>query len=395
MTRPVFGARPAWVEINLDHIAHNLREYRALTGEDTEIMAVVKADGYGHGASAVATAALQAGATRLAVAFVEEGIKLRRSGMKAPILILGYTGPEQFNALIDYDLTPAVFSYKTAQTLSILAVNRGAELPIHLKVDTGMSRVGLLPEEAVDVVCRIGRLPGLLVEGLMTHLAAADERNRDYTEGQLLLFSRIVESCREKGITFPSLHAANSAAAANYPHARLNMIRLGIALYGYYPSPVIEESSLRLIPALTFKSRVIMIKRVPAGTAVSYGCTYHTEEEALIATIPVGYADGYNRLLSNRADILIRGRRAPIAGRICMDHFMADVTSIPGVREGDEVVLYGRQGAGEISLEEVAVMTGTISYELLCAVSARVSRLYFQNGLLHSIDDFTGDLSFD
>lgn len=390
----VFSARPAWVEINLDHIAYNISQFKAIAGSETEIMAVVKADGYGHGAAAVASVALSAGATSLAVAFVEEGVDLRRAGITAPILLLGYTDPLQFSSLIDYNLTPTVFGYDTALQYSALATARGVTLPIHLKVDTGMGRVGLLPDEAVEVIARIYRLPGLQAIGFFTHLAAAEAADGIYTAEQIKLFNRIVESCCEKGITFKVTHAANSAASINCPGSRYNLMRLGLAMYGLYPSAELEKGPVKLRQALSFKSRVVLVKKMPPGSSISYGCTYRTPKEALIATIPVGYADGYSRLLSNKGQVLIRGQRAPVVGTICMDHLMADVTEIPGVRLHDEVVLYGRQGGEEVTVEEAAALIGTVNYELLCAVDKRVSRFYYSEGRICSIHDFIEDRMF-
>lgn len=390
--RSFFAARPAWVEINLDHIAHNVKEIKEHIGPMTKIMAVVKADGYGHGAAAVAETALETGASSLAVAFVEEAIELRKAGIKAPILLLGYTDPTQFSTLVEHELTPTVFDLSTALAYSGLSVEKGIKLPIHIKVDTGMGRIGLLPDEVVEVISRIIRLPGLSVEGIFTHFAAADEEDHSYTREQMVLFNRVIERCREKDIYFPLVHAANSAAAITHPHSRYSLIRLGISLYGHSPFGDFRGHSLDLLPALTFKSRVIMVKELPPGSAISYGCTYITDKDTLIATIPVGYADGYNRLLSNRGEVLIRGQRVPVVGRVCMDQLMVDVSSVPGARRGDEVVLYGRQGREQITVEEVAAQIGTINYELLCAVNKRVPRFYFREGNLVSIRDFGGDV---
>ncbi len=389
----LYSARPAWVEINLDAIAHNVEQVKTLAGSEVEIMAVVKADGYGHGAAAVAAAALEAGALSLAVAFVEEGIDIRRAGINAPVLLLGYTDPAQFPALVEYNLIPTVFGYDTALQLSALAVRKGITLPMHLKVDTGMGRIGLLPDEAVEVISRVVRMPGLKAEGLFTHLAAAEEDNT-YTMEQLHLFSRIIDHLKDRGVKFKYIHAANSAGSLKCQDSHYNLLRLGLSMYGYYPSPAMESGSVKLKPALTFKSRVVLVKKMPPGSAISYGCTYRTSEEALIATIPVGYADGYSRLLSNKSQVLIRGHRAQVVGRVCMDHLMADVTNIPGVHLNDEVVLYGKQGKEIITIEEIAGLIGTVNYELLCSIDKRVSRFYFQNDRLDSIHDFIEDLTF-
>lgn len=391
----VYVARPAWVEIDLDCIGHNVKQFIQAAGSNTEIMAVVKADGYGHGAAAIARAALEAGASSLAVAFVEEGIDLRRNGIEAPILLLGFTNPVQYPALKEYRLTPTVFDYATACQLSEFSIQDHHKLSVHLKVDTGMGRVGLLPEVAVDEITAISKLPGLLMEGFFTHLAAAEDEDHSYTEEQLNLFDNLIRILKERGIQFEKIHAANSAASIAHPRSYYNLLRLGLAMYGYYPDPDLAGRSINLKPASTFKSRVVMVKQLPAGSAISYGCTYKTSGEEMIATVPVGYADGYSRLLSNRGSVLIRGCRAPVVGRVCMDHLMVNVSGIPGVKVNDEVVLYGRQGAEIMTVEEVAGQIGMVNYELLCAIDKRVSRLYYRTGRLTAIHDFIEDLTFD
>lgn len=390
--KSAFSVRPAWAEINLDHIAHNVREIKKLIGPITKIMAVVKADGYGHGAPAVAETALRAGASSLAVAFIEEAVELRRAGVEAPVLVFGYTDPAQFSTLVENKLTPTVFDFSTAFEFSRQAAERNIIMPLHLKVDTGMGRIGMLPDEVVEIISRIMRLPGLKIEGIYTHFAAADEEDQSYTKEQLLLFNRVIDRCLEKEIYIPLVHAANSAAAIAHPHSRYNLIRLGLSLYGCYPFNDLRNYSFNLLPALTLKSRIVMVKALPPGSAISYGCTYITERETLIATIPIGYADGYSRLLSNQGQVLIRGQRVPIVGRICMDHLMVNVSSIPGARRGDEVVLYGRQGEEQVTVEEAAGMIGTINYEILCAINKRVPRFYFRDGKLASIQDFAKNI---
>ena len=388
MAVSLLSARPVWAEINLDHIAANIAAVQSKIGLSTRIMAVVKADAYGHGVSQVARTALKSGATSLAVAFVEEGVILRRAGLDAPVLVLGYSGPERFSALIDYKLTPTVFAYEDARRFSDLASAQGAVLPVHLKIDSGMGRLGMLPEEALEVIQRISCLSGIRVEGLYTHLAAAEEEDQVYTASQLSLFNRIIDRCREKGIVIPTVHAANSAAAIISAPSRYNMVRLGLALYGHYPGPALKSAGVELRPALTLKSRVVMVKSLPAGSAISYGCTYRTPRESLIATVSVGYADGYSRSLSGRGRVLIRGYEAPVVGTVCMDHMMVDVSAIPATRCGDEVVIYGRQGGREASVEDAAALAGTLNYELLCAVSSRVPRFYFRGGKLRSVEDY-------
>ncbi len=378
-----FPLRATWAEIDLDCIKHNINEFRRFLGPKVQIMAVVKADGYGHGAVDVSRAALEAGASSLAVAMIDEGIELRRAGLEAPILLLGFTGPSSAPLLHEHRLTPILYDPETTQALGSWFAERNAELSVHVKLDTGMGRVGLRPEEAVDFITAVVRQPGLKLEGVLTHLAAADaEEGRSFTENQLKVFDAILETCKTRGIEPSLCHAANSAAALQYPESRYNLVRLGISLYGHYPFRYAAESPIDLRPALSFKSRIIFIKEVPPGTSISYGCTYRTREKALIASVPVGYADGYSRRLSNSGKVLVRGKRVPVVGRICMDHFMIDVSAVPGVARGDEVVIYGGQDGAEVTVEEMAEKLGTISYELLCAVGKRVPRLYFRGGHL-------------
>jgi len=342
---------------------------------------VVKADGYGHGAVEVSRAALNAGASHLAVAFLEEGVELRQAGIDAPILLLGYTDPAQVSSLCNYNLTPSIFDLEVARKMSAALVRRGMELPVHIKVDTGMSRLGVSTRGAVELIAGVSRLPGLRLEGVYTHLAAADEEDGEYTEKQLERFNRVIKSLRNQNINPALYHAANSAAAAAYPGSRLNLIRLGVSLYGYYPSAVLHDRNyVSLKPALSFKSRVVYLKEVPPGTAISYGCTHVTVSRSVIATVPVGYGDGYRWNLSNQAQVLIRQQRVPVVGRVCMDFLMLDVTKVPGAAVGDEVVLFGRQGPEEITVEEIAGRLGTINYEVLCGISRRVPRLYLRHG---------------
>lgn len=382
--------RPTWTEINLNAIIHNIREFRRVLPRKVQIMAVVKADAYGHGAVEVAQAMVRGGVDWFAVAFLEEGVELRLAGIKTPILLIGPTPPEQAAAVIKYNLTQTIFSREIAEALSCEAVKHHAEESVHIKIDTGMGRVGLTPRDTLKFIKEISSLPGIRVEGLLTHLASADEEDLSYTHRQINLFNETIQSCREAGIEIPLVHAANSAGAINVPESHYNLIRLGLSIYGHYPSGKISTDLVSLQPALSFKTRIIYLKEVPAGTFISYGSTFVTERKSLIATIPVGYADGYNRLLSSRGQVLVKGVRVPIVGRVCMDYTMIDVTGINGVRIGDEVALYGRQDEEEITVEEVADQLETIPYELLCAVDKRVSRFYMEEGKVVSFRNLLG-----
>jgi alanine racemase len=370
---------PVWSEINLNAIAHNTRELKKITNPNAEVMAIVKANAYGHGAEQVARVALQNGATRLGVARVNEGKALREAGIDAPVLVLGYTVPEEFEVLLENNLIQTIYSYEAAEQLSATAARAGKKAVVHIKVDTGMGRLGFIPgRAAVEEVVRICRLPRLDIEGIYTHFAAADCQNKDYTWQQWHKFTQFISALGKEGVEFPCRHAANSAGIIDLPETHLNMVRAGIALYGIHPSGEVRKDRATLVPAMAVKARVAHVKRVPAGTGISYGVTYVTTKDTVVATIPAGYADGYSRLLSSRGEVLIRGTRAPVIGRVCMDQFMVDVGHIPGIATGEEVVLLGDQGSDRISADEIARKIGTIAYEVLCMISARVPRYYLE-----------------
>ncbi|MGQ9780252.1 MAG: alanine racemase [Bacillota bacterium] len=369
--------RPVWAEVDLDAIRHNVGEVRRLVGQRTKIMAVVKADGYGHGAVPVARAALAAGAEWLGVSLPEEGIALRRAGIGAPILVLGPLQPEQVEPVIRYGLTPTVCHRAAAEALAAAAAGR--KVGVHVKVDTGMGRIGLAPGEVLSFVRWLRTLPGIELGGVFSHLARADERDKTHALGQLRLFTEVCAALRAAGIDPGLCHLANSAAVIDLPHAHLDMVRTGIMIYGLRPSAEVDLSRVTLRPALSLHARVVFVKRVPAGTGISYGHAYYTKAPATIATLPIGYADGWTRLLSGKAEVLIGGRRYPMVGRICMDQAMVDLgddeTSI-----GAEAVLIGRQGAEEITADEVAEKLGTINYEVVCMIGDRVPRVYRGQG---------------
>ncbi|MGI9953170.1 alanine racemase [Moorellaceae bacterium AZ2] len=369
-------SRPVWAEVDLRAIAHNTRQLKNLLAPRTELMAVVKANAYGHGAVPVARTALASGASWLGVATLDEALELRRAGLRAPILILGYLSLEDAPVVVEEGISQTVFNLEQAQALSRAALALGRPARLHLKIDTGMGRLGVFPRDAVDVARAILSLPGVVLEGIFTHFANADARDKTYTWQQLNVFGQILNELEQEGIRIPWKHAANSGAILDLPATHFNLVRAGISLYGHYPSEEVERGRLDLRPAMAFKTRVVLIKEVPPGTYISYGCTYCTARSTRVATLPVGYADGFSRLLSNRGEVLVRGRRAPVIGRICMDYCMIDVTAIPGVQAGDEVVLFGRQGETALTAEEVAAWLGTINYEVLCMVSHRVPRVY-------------------
>ena len=374
--------RPTWAEINLDNLAYNLKSFREILGKSVKIMAVVKADGYGHGAVEAARTAVENGCDYLGVGFIDEGIELRRAGIQAPVLILGYTPPEQAGELLDHRLVPTVFHLDLARALSREAHSRDETAKIHIKVDTGMGRLGLFSrDELVEFIEELKALPSIVVEGFYTHFASADDRDKAYTLQQLAKFKELIDLFSRQGIEVPLRHAANSAAAIDLPETHFNMVRLGISLYGLYPSDEIHRERVSLKPVMSLKTRVIYLKKVPPGTGISYGRTFITEEDNWIASLPLGYGDGYSRLLSGKAEVLIKEKRFPVIGRICMDHMMVNLGSEdPGIQRGEEVVVIGRQGEASITAEEVAQWLGTINYEVTCAVSKRVPRVYLEKG---------------
>lgn len=368
---------PVWAEIDLRAIAHNIKEIRRVASPSAKVMAVVKANGYGHGAVEVSRTALANGADWLGVARVAEGVALREAGIEAPVLVLGYIPPEQSGEVVRHRLSQAVYTRDMALALDDAAAREGTRARVHFKVDTGMGRIGWVAGPgAVREILELARLPHLEVEGIFTHFAAADAADKRYTLEQFQKFIEVVEELRKNGLEFPIRHAANSAAIMELPQTHLDMVRAGIVVYGLYPSDEVDRSRVDLHPAMSLKARVAYVKEVPAGFKVSYGCTYTTSRPTVIATLPLGYADGYSRLLSSRGEVLLHGRRAPVVGRVCMDQVMVDVGHIPGVKMGDEAVLIGRQGDGEISADEVAARLGTINYEVVCMVSYRVPRIY-------------------
>lgn len=364
--------RPVWTEIDLSAIAHNVRKIRSLLSINTRLCAVVKANAYGHGAVPVAQTVLKAGADQLAVAILSEGIELRRAGITAPILILGYTPSIQASLVVTNGLSQTVFSWQTAKALSDAATFLGEKVKVHLKIDTGMSRIGILPKDAPDFAASVATLPNLEIEGVYTHFATADSSNKVFCKKQFARFQETLAAIAERGIHVPIRHCANSAATIDMPETHLDMVRTGIILYGLLPSLEIKKK-IELLPAMKFKAQVAYMKDLPSGIPVSYGCTYTTDCPRRIATIPVGYADGWSRLLSNKGKVLIQGHRAPLVGRICMDQCMADITDIPNVSLDDEVLLFGGE---DLSAEEVAEQLGTINYELVCMVGKRVPRFY-------------------
>ncbi len=366
--------RPTAAVIDLGALEHNFNEV-VRRAEGRKILAVVKAQAYGHGAVRVSKHLLEFGADMFGVALVEEGKQLRDAGIDAPILLMGSLFPEQAEAAAALRLTPVVHTMTVARSLSDAARKLGAKISVHVKIDTGMGRIGVSPEEASDFITALRTLAGIDVEGLMTHFADADLRDKQFATRQMDRFEKLLKRLDAGGINIRLRHAANSAAVLDFYRALFTMVRPGLMLYGYNPlERVLQDGDLK--PALSLVTRITFLKKVPADVPISYGRTFITKRESLIATLPIGYADGYSRSLSNKGEALVGGVRVPVVGRVCMDMCMIDVTEVPGVREGDDVVLIGRQGREFITADEIAAKTGTIPYEVLCGISNRVPRVY-------------------
>lgn len=371
------ATKRTWAEIDLTNLEHNYRALRGMLPRGCRFLGVVKANAYGHGAIPVARKLVELGAEYLAVACLDEAVELRQAGITTPILILGPTLPEFSGELVHYDLTQAVHDFGMARELSCAAVKFGKTLKIHIKLDTGMSRLGFTCNEgemdfSVREIVKVCSLPGIECEGIFTHFANADG-DENYTMRQFTRFMDALDKLSACGVEFKIRHCAASAAVLNYPCTHLDMVRPGIAQYGHYPDPTCEGlDGPGLLPVMRVKTRVIAIRELEKGTCISYGCTYTLNRDSRIAVLPIGYADGLARLLSNRGEVLVHGMRAPILGRVCMDLCMVDVTDIPDVTVADEVIVFGP----ELPLEEKADTVGTIQYELLCGITRRVPRVY-------------------
>lgn len=364
-------------EIDLGAIRHNYRQIRNIIPKEVEIMGVVKADAYGHGAIKVSKVLQEEGVNRLAVAIAKEGEELRVSGIKLPILVLGYTPRVDIELLIVNDLTQTVFSYEMAEYISIEASKFNKTINVHIKIDTGMGRIGFLPNtNSIIEIRKIMTLAHINVEGIFTHFSTSDEENTLYTKEQWSIFKGFINELKDFNLEIPILHASNSGAILNHPHMCLDIVRPGILLYGHYPSKFLVNKKISLIPSMSLKSQVVHIKELPQNKYVSYGKNFKTASKTKIATIPIGYADGYPRSLSNKAYVLINGKYAKIIGNICMDQFMVDISNIGTVEIGDEVVLFGIQGGRCILIEELAIIANTINYELICMIGKRVPRRY-------------------
>ena len=382
-----------YATVNLDAVASNMRSMRDNLPASTLIMGSVKADGYGHGSVPVAKT-IEPYVFGYAVATIDEGIILRRHGINKTILILGVTHESRYEDLLRYDIRTAMFQYEKAKKLSDLALKQGKKAVVHLALDTGMSRIGMKADrEHAKEAAAIAALEGIEVEGLFTHFARADETDKSAYEEQYRRYKEFLGYLKELGVKIPIRHCSNSAGIVESLESNhMDMVRAGIAIYGMYPSDEVDHNSVKLTPAMEIKSCITYIKEIEAGTAVSFGGTFVADHTMKVATIPVGYGDGYVRSLSGKGDVLIHGKRAAILGRICMDQFMVDVTDIPDVQEDDEVTLLGSDGAECITMEELAEKSGGFHYEMICDIGKRIPRVYLKDGKVVGTKDYFDDV---
>ena len=362
--------------INLENIRDNIKELKKCVPKDTKTMLIVKADGYGHGAKEI-IGYVDDLADGYGVAIIDEAVTLREQGVDKMILVLSFTPEKYLKTAVQYNISQAVTDYETAKIMSDAAVELGMNAKIHIKLDTGMGRLGFAcDDKGLNEICRIAKLPNIELEGLFTHFSKADEKSLDYTEKQYETYMNFSERLYSCGVDFKIRHVCNSAASIQFPKASLDMVRLGVAIYGLYPSEDIDKNMINLKPAMSIESCVSYVKHVKKGTLISYGGTYEADKDRIIATVPVGYADGYNRALSGVGKVLIHGEYAPITGRICMDQFMVDVTDIKGVKKGDRVILAGEESGKRITVEELAAPANSFNYEFVCGIGKRVPRVY-------------------
>lgn len=384
-----------YASIDLDAVVFNMESMQRALAPDAKMIGVVKTDGYGHGAVPVAQT-IDPFVSGYAVATIDEALILRRHGIARPILILGVTANDRYAELIDYDIRPAIFTMEQALPLSRMAVEKGTRARIHLALDTGMSRIGMDADAAgADLAAQIAALPGIEVEGMFTHFARADETDKTATQAQFQAYTDFVSLLDARGVTIPVKHCSNSAAIIDLPDMYMDRVRAGISIYGLYPSDEVDKSRVPLRPVMGLKSFVTYVRDLPPGREISYGGTFCTERPTRVATVPVGYGDGYPRGLSGKGRVLIHGQSAPILGRVCMDQFMIDVTDIPDTQTGSEVTLLGRDGDEEITAEELASLSGRFHYELLCDIGKRVPRVYYRDGNVVGSKDYFDDVYTD
>jgi len=380
-------SRPVWAEINLDHLIHNIKEVRRVVRHDTKICAVIKADGYGHGAVEIAEVLLDHGVDRLAVATLSEAIQLRKSYGNISIMVLGYTPESCAEDVITHNIIQTVYSFKQAQQFSKIAQELNKNVVFHIKIDTGMNRLGFQPtDESVAEIEEISKLSNITIEGIFTHFAVADELDKSFTEKQYEKFINLCNKLEEKNVVIPIKHVSNSAAIIDLPEMNLDMVRAGIMMYGLYPSDEVQKSHVDLKQVLSLKAKISHVKDVSEKVGVSYGLKFVTEKASQIATLPLGYADGFTRMLSGKAEVLVKGAKVPVVGRICMDQCMIDTSGL-NASMGEEVILMGSDGYNNISIDDVAQKLETINYEIVCMIGKRVPRVYIKNNEIFRIKD--------
>jgi alanine racemase len=380
--------RPAWVEVDLDNLIYNVRQIKNKVGA-RDIIGVVKADAYGHGAFEVAQTLLQNGFTKLAVAILDEAIELRKKGIKCPIMILGITDDNFLKDIVLYDIEPTVCSYEYAIKLSKVASLYNKRVKIHIAVDTGMGRIGFLPnEDSVDLICKINELPNIEVESLFSHFSTADETDKEYTKLQFEKYNEFYNMLSLRKVNINMRNIANSAAIMELPFTYLDEVRPGIIIYGYYPSGEVDKNAMDIKPVMQLKAKIVHLKTLDAGEYIGYGRKFRTNRKTVIATLPIGYADGYSRRLFNRAKVIIDDKFAPVIGNICMDQCMVDVTDIENINVGDEVILMGQQNKLRFDAEDIAFILETISYEVLCMMSKRLPRVYIKHNKVVKVKNY-------
>ncbi|MBP2033500.1 alanine racemase [Clostridium algifaecis] len=380
--------RPAWVEINLDNLIYNARQIKNKVG-DRDIIGVVKADAYGHGAVEVASTLLKNGFTKLAVAILDEAIELRKNGIECPIMILGITPNFLFEDLIKYNLEPTISSYDDANSLSKMAVKYGRKIKIHIALDTGMGRIGFLPDdEGIDAVYKISQLQNIEIESLFSHFSTADESDKTYTKLQFEEYKKFYGKLMDKNVKINMKNIANSAAIMELPFTYFDEVRPGIIIYGYYPSNEVDKNKLNIKPVMTLKANIVHLKTIDKDKYVGYGRKFKSVRKTVIATLPIGYADGYSRRLSQKSKIIINDKLAPVVGNICMDQCMVDVTDVGDVSVGDEVILIGEKGNLKFNADNIASILETINYEVLCMMSKRLPRVYIKDGKILKVKNY-------
>ena len=380
--------RPVWAEVDLGCIEHNVKQIKSLC-ENKKIYGVVKADAYGHGALDIVQVLLKSGVTDLAVALITEALEIIKSGINVPILILGFTPLTFAEDILNNNIEQTVYDLEYAKKLSEIAQEKNKTAKIHIAVDTGMGRIGFLPnEKGMEAVRQISKLPNINIEGIFTHFSTADEADKTYSMEQLYKFNKFVDDLEREGIKFNIKHASNSAGIMDLPEAHFNAVRPGIIMYGYYPSNEVIKERLDLKPALTLKTSVVHVKTLPKDMYISYGRKYKTDKERVIATLPIGYADGYTRALSNKGKVIVNGKLASIVGAVCMDQCMIDVTDVGTVKVGDEVILLGEHGNTRFNADDLAELLDTINYEIICMIGRRVPRVYINNEKIVKIRNY-------